>query len=66
MIICPKCSNEATKGVLDRVEGTGKKREVHLKMTPCDCEVTVKDSLKLEKTRALFDDCEKAYKKSTA
>jgi hypothetical protein len=53
-IICPKCGNNATKGELSKTEGTGKNQTITLTMTPCGCDIVVKDDHSLVKTRELF------------
>jgi hypothetical protein len=54
-IICPKCEKKATEGVIDRVVRDGKKRWVHIKMSPCGCVLEIQDNLTLKNTRELLD-----------
>lgn len=58
-IICPKCGNKATKGELSKTEMEGKNQIVTLTMTPCGCDVVVKDDHSLVETRKLFADHDK-------
>lgn len=59
-IVCPKCGNNANRGVLSKIEGEGKHQTITLAMAPCGCDVVVKDDISLEKTQNLFDECDKA------